>query len=137
MTLSELNEPEDESRMRFVAIGQLVGCSFRQVSIESKNQLVFFLGERSFKMFHEQECCEDVAVIDVAGALSDLENTPIVSASEVSNSSSNEDGTSTWTFYKFRTRKGDVTIAWRGDSNGYYSEGVSIVELDSTGHGGG
>lgn len=80
-------------------------------------------------LYHEQDCCEYVYLYDVAGNLEDLIGSPLVQAEE-STSDSGEDEdcceSRTWTFYKFATAKGYVTLRWLGESNGYYSEAVDI-----------
>lgn len=80
-------------------------------------------------LYHEQDCCEYVYLYDVAGNLEDLIGSPLVQAEE-STSDGGEDEdcceSRTWTFYKFATAKGYVTLRWLGESNGYYSESVDI-----------
>lgn len=91
---------------------------------------------REFRMYHEQDCCESVTVEDICGDLADLIGSPIIRATEASDSERPEDykpeyepDSETWTFYNIATVKGYVTIRWYGTSNGYYSESVEFVEV--------
>lgn len=85
-----------------------------------------------YSMYHTQDCCESVELVDVVGDVADLLDTPIVVAREDRNAG-HDDGesyeSSTWTFYTIRTIKGTVTLRWLGVSNGYYSESVDFVEI--------
>jgi hypothetical protein len=82
-----------------------------------------------YRMYHEQDCCELVTIEDIIGDLDDLIGSPILIAEEITEEGDNELGTYTWTFYKFATNKGYVTIRWYGESNGYYSESVYFVQV--------
>ena len=87
---------------------------------------------RKFRFDHEQDCCESVLVEDVIGNLDNLVGSPITMSEEVSseNEPAPDDVEShTWTFYKFATVKGYVTVRWLGQSNGCYSECVDFYEV--------
>ena len=100
------------------------------IGLYSHSEMVIFetLENETYRMFHGQECCESVDVNDVCGDISDLLNTPILDAEECC-SNGEHWGTFTWTFYKLSTIKGDVTIRWYGESNGYYSERVEFENV--------
>lgn len=113
------------------ALASMVGLVF--VSVEecvAGSERVTFTAEdgRRFVFYHSSDCCETVDVNQVDGDVSDLIGTPLVMAEEATESGEGGDhGESwTWTFYKFATVKGYVTVRWLGSSNGYYSERVSF-----------
>lgn len=90
--------------------------------------------DRVLCMSHFQDCCESVHLDDVVGDPMDLIDSPVLVAEDVTSSSDipprNEDDyytdSCTWTFYRFQTIKGGVTLRWLGQSNGYYSESVDL-----------
>ena len=96
-------------------------------------------GER-FKLYHSQQCCENVYIEDIIGNLNNLIGSPLLMAEEVSSmdgptkpiecgKDDYAEENSTWTFYKFATVKGYVTIRWYGETNGNYSDGVDFAKL--------
>lgn len=99
-------------------------------NIDNRELLFEFDNGDKYKMYHEQDCCEDVYIEDIIGDLNDLLNNPIIMAEEVSEDGDNDWGTFTWTFYRFATIKGYVTLRWYGESNGYYSEDVCVVKMN-------
>lgn len=119
-------------------ISTLIGKTLVRAEQIGEDVIVFVsdAGE-AYRMWHSQDCCETVAVEDIAGDLTDLIGSPIVQAEEATNSENPksetfgdhtyEDESHTWTFYKLATNKGSVTIRWYGSSNGYYSEGVDFA----------
>lgn len=87
---------------------------------------------KKYKLFHYQECCENVMIDDICGDLEDLVGRPILLAEEVNSDDpymEDKPDSYTWTFYKFATIKGYVNIRWYGESNGNYSEGVDFAEI--------
>lgn len=82
-------------------------------------------------MYHDQECCEVVEIADIVGDLNDLIGNKIIKAEEVTQIGSDGEWTHyTSTFYKIQSTTGNVTISWRGESNGYYSEKVDFERID-------
>jgi hypothetical protein len=78
---------------------------------------------------HEQDCCESVELIDGGDDLPGIVGGVIGEFREVN---CDDDGMDkfadsfTWTLYTITTTKGDVTLRWCGESNGYYGEGVDV-----------
>lgn len=112
----------------YVELSLIKGLTFDSVE-SSYDEITFHsIDGRTFRMYHEQDCCEAVSIEDIVGDLSDLVGAPILRAEERSAEDPNACESGTWTFYEFATIKGSVTIRWYGSSNGCYSESVSLEE---------
>lgn len=124
-------ETVDLSEMKGIVFTSIIG-------LEKESDEVIFNTScgRQFKMYHEQCCCESVWIEDVCGDVGDLINSQVVHFEERTNEGDEESDNKpneycesfTWTFYDIQTLKGCVTVRWLGESNGYYSESVDIVE---------
>lgn len=122
-----------------VQFSDLVGKTLKNVYQSHDNkygddEIVFVTDDdKTYRLYHSQDCCESVNIEDIVGDLKDLVDTPILDAEEASNSEDDPGDryaeSYTWTYYKLRTIKGSVDIRWFGSSNGYYSERVSFGEV--------
>lgn len=98
----------------------MIGKTLRSVENWDNEILAFATEDRQefFIFYHSQDCCECVTIDDICGDLQDLIGSPIVEAEEVSSEDMGWNETriesdwdsETWTFYKFRTAKGSVTV---------------------------
>lgn len=121
------------------SVAEMLGKTMESVEQDGVESITFRATDGwTYTLFHSQDCCESVEIEDVCGDLQALVGSPIIMAEE---SSSNEQPadlpnpayepeSQTWTFYKFATAKGYVTVRWYGESNGYYSESVSLVVVN-------
>ncbi len=118
-----------------MAFQDLIGHTLSKIENDEYEIIFESVEGKRWMMWHDQDCCENVTVDDIAGDLDDLIGSPILEAEEVT-SNENPEGvvmgyqdSFTWTFYKLGTMKGRVTIRWYGESNGYYSESVNFKEI--------
>jgi hypothetical protein len=123
-----------------VNISELIGKTLVKVEGQVGDEAIIFTAAdgASWRMFHDQDCCESVAVEDICGDLGDLIGSPILQAEESCGSDWPEEikrpeyarDSFTWTFYRLATAKGLVVIRWFGSSNGYYSESVNFERVE-------
>ena len=119
---------------RHVEFSDLVGEVLDAVDIDKEeNQILLTTRSgRKFLIYHEQDCCETVAMHWQDGSFDKLIGKPIVEARDfaVDTGESEIDYDSqTTTTLVFRVDDQTVISRWIGDSNGYYSESVDIAEL--------
>ena len=123
---------------RYVEFSDLVGEVLDAVDIDrEENQILLTTRSgRKFLVYHEQDCCETVAISGQDGSFDKLIGKPIVEARgfavDTGESESDYDSQTTTTLV-FRVDDQTVISRWVGDSNGYYSESVDIAELISGG----
>lgn len=121
--------------MSDTVFSDMIGLTFINVIGSTEDDVMTFTSEcgRVFRFEHIHDCCESVSIYDVCGDMSDLVGSPLLMSEEVSNETEPSldyiPESHTWTFYKYATIKGSVTVRWLGTSNGYYSEYVSYSEV--------
>lgn len=121
---------------RYADFAELKGVTLKSVKAYygDSESIVFESEDKTWHLYHTQDCCENVYIESIIGDLNDLVGTPILLAELATSDGREEDdpddyGSSTWSFYKLATIKGSVTIRWYGSSNGYYSETVDFMEI--------
>ena len=92
---------------------------------------IYFSEDEYIKMYHQQDCCENVDLDDICGN-TELEGAIfyelVEKKSDVELEAKEEYEESwTWTFYTIKTSKGYLDLRWYGSSNGYYGEGVDLA----------
>lgn len=114
--------------MQATKIEDLVGHTIQEVEglTEHAYQVSIHCDTASFMLEHQQECCENVRLVDF-----ELQGTlkgEVLKATCVSNDQDHEQefDSATWTFYNITTATGSLNMRWLGESNGYYSEAVNI-----------
>jgi len=123
---------------KLLNVNILIGKTIKKIEKSSDHFKLITTENRTYLMYHERDCCESVTLDDVIGDIDDLIDSPILIADESTSKENPIDAkpetieyqdSFTWTFYKFSTIKGSVTIRWCGDSNGYYSESVDFIDI--------
>lgn len=110
---------------------EMIGKVMVSASASQEEMIFVDTDGNRYTFYHEWDCCESVSIEDICGDLNDLVGAPLYMAEEVDSDGREVPPTpeycdsETWTFYRFATAKGFVTVRWYGTSNGYYSESVS------------
>ena len=108
---------------------------------EREDNLHDFLGfylenGKSVHLLHRGDCCEVVELLDMDFDIQKIVGQKLVVAEETwqkgltDASDDNPYGeSSTWSFYRFATEEaGHVVVRFFGQSNGYYSETVDVID---------
>jgi hypothetical protein len=123
-------------RDNVVIIHKLIGTTLQSAKAE-KNELIFVdTSGTKFRFYHDQDCCEGVWIESIDGDLNDLVGSPIYMAEKSCRVCAEEEDVEEygkWTFYRFATAKGYVTVRWMGESNGWYSVEVGLDITDKKG----
>ena len=115
-------------------IENIVGRTISTVrlSTDGDELFLFFEGGGMAKLYHCQDCCESVVLeTNSLEELSPLEGQTVLTAEEVVDYHTTEYGDQQYTFYNIQGNQSNANLRWYGESNGYYSIGVTVEVYDS------
>src|SRR5699024_11471779 len=97
-----------------IDISELKGKTLKEIKVHEEEVTLETEDGSKYKMYHEQDCCENVYVEDVIGDIEDLIGNPLLMAEEVTNQyDTNEDYRWTWTDRKStRLNSSHVSISY-------------------------
>ena len=121
-----------------IQIENLVGEVLTHVDIFDDEILLTTESGRKIQIFHSQDCCESVSIVNTEGDWQNLIGKPLIEASEEIDPDNDPIFTETDkechdsrtnTKLTFRVDGATVINRWVGDSNGYYSESVDFEDI--------
>ena len=113
----------------FTLKGQIV----RKIQALNEYSLCILTDKYRYDLYHEQDCCEFVRLAKIIGDIDNILNEEIIFAEEDGGAKDpdwatdyNYDYSHTWTKFVLGTKNANVEFWFLGESNGYYSEHISI-----------
>ena len=113
----------------FTLKGQIV----RKIQALNEYSLCILTDKYRYDLYHEQDCCEYVRLVKIIGDIDNILNEEIIFAEEDGGANDpdwhtdyNYDDSHTWTKYVLKTKNNSLEFWFLGESNGYYSESISI-----------
>jgi len=113
----------------------LVGEILTHIDVDADNEEILLTTQsgRRFRVYHNQNCCENVNIVDTEGEWHTLLNKKLVEVkhTEYDDGVPPYDGCESYTKTAILFRVDDATVIsrWVGTSNGYYSETVDLAEI--------
>ncbi len=115
----------------FKTIEELKGKTLAKVEA-GDDEVVFECADGTrYQLWHQQDCCESVAIREIEGDLSNLIGEVTTAREEQGHQPPGFEPSESFTLTDFivATQRGQVTFKWLGESNGYYSESVTFSQL--------
>ena len=111
----------------------LKGQTIRKIIALNTGSVKIFTDKYKYHLYHEQDCCEYVRLVKIIGDIDNILNEEIIFAEEDGGANDpdwhtdyNYDNSHTWTKYVLKTKNNSLEFWFLGESNGYYSEYISI-----------
>ncbi len=115
---------------------ELKGQIVKEITgLEKDNDEVFIrTNNGTYKLYHEQDCCEYVRIVKVISNVNELIG-KVIFAEEDAGANDPDwydehyNDSHTWTKYVLKTESAILEFWFLGESNGYYNESVSIKKI--------
>ena len=122
--------------MKYANFFEIKGQIIEEITglTEGNDEVFIKTNNGTYKLYHEQDCCEHVRLVKVIGNVNELIG-EVIFAEEDSGANDpdwyNEsfDDSHTWTKYTLKSANASLEFWFLGESNGYYGESISIKKI--------